>query len=378
VVRFGAEVTADRPVPSSVTVHYQTKGGRYAVTGDYAVCSIPFSVLQTVEAVKPFSRGEAARDPAAATTRRRQDPLPGPTPAVGRADGIFGGATVTDLRDPADELPDAAPRRTRAGSCSPRTPGGQDAARWGAMDEETRIEQALEDVARIHPWIGEEFEVGASHAWYDDPWARGAFALFRARAADAPPGRHRQARGPHPLCRGAHLAVPRVDPGRPGERHPAARAKSMRRRWSWSRWRRSEFHARRRWHPILTDAIGVRLAGFVLVLGVAVCASGCGAALRRRAPRRSAPTSSGPGGRRPDRRAPRPTSARPTASAAPTAARPTATADFSHASARARPSRRANSNSGRQSRRRRRHDPRAPGRPRHDRPLHRHGFSPKA
>ena len=55
---------------------------------------------------------------------------------------------------------------------------GQDAARWGAMDEETRIEQALEDVERIHPWIGEEFEVGASHAWYDDPWARGAFALF--------------------------------------------------------------------------------------------------------------------------------------------------------------------------------------------------------
>ena len=55
---------------------------------------------------------------------------------------------------------------------------GQDAARWGAMDEETRIEQALEDVAKIHPWIGEEFEVGASHAWDDDPWARGAFALF--------------------------------------------------------------------------------------------------------------------------------------------------------------------------------------------------------
>ena len=23
-----------------------------------------------------------------------------------------------------------------------------------------------------------EFEVGAVHAWYDDPWARGAFALF--------------------------------------------------------------------------------------------------------------------------------------------------------------------------------------------------------
>jgi len=55
---------------------------------------------------------------------------------------------------------------------------GQDALRWGSLDEESRIEQALDDVERIHPWIREEFEVGASHAWYNDPWAGGAFALF--------------------------------------------------------------------------------------------------------------------------------------------------------------------------------------------------------
>jgi monoamine oxidase len=54
----------------------------------------------------------------------------------------------------------------------------QDAARWGAMDEETRLEEALDDVSRIHPGIREVFEVGASHAWYNDRWANGAFALF--------------------------------------------------------------------------------------------------------------------------------------------------------------------------------------------------------
>jgi monoamine oxidase len=46
------------------------------------------------------------------------------------------------------------------------------------MDEETRLEEALQDVERIHPGIREEYEVGASHAWYGDRWARGAFALF--------------------------------------------------------------------------------------------------------------------------------------------------------------------------------------------------------
>ena len=46
------------------------------------------------------------------------------------------------------------------------------------MDDEDAIEQALEDVAQVHPSITEEFEVGAVQNWYDDPWARGAFALF--------------------------------------------------------------------------------------------------------------------------------------------------------------------------------------------------------
>ena len=46
------------------------------------------------------------------------------------------------------------------------------------MDEETRLEEALDDVSRIHPRIREVYEVGASHAWYSDRWARGAFALF--------------------------------------------------------------------------------------------------------------------------------------------------------------------------------------------------------
>jgi monoamine oxidase len=177
VIRFGAEVTSIDQDPRSVTVHYQTKFGRFSISGDYAVCSIPFSVLQTVEAIKPFSRGKqrAIRqlNYAASTKillqvrRRRWEEL----------DGIYGGATVTDLPIRRMNYPTPNPHNPRGILLASYT-WGQDAARWGAMDNETRIEQALEDVARIHPWIGEEFEVGASHAWYDDPWARGAFALF--------------------------------------------------------------------------------------------------------------------------------------------------------------------------------------------------------
>lgn len=37
----------------------------------------------------------------------------------------------------------------------------QDERLWGAMDNETRLEEALQEVARIHPRIREEYELGA-------------------------------------------------------------------------------------------------------------------------------------------------------------------------------------------------------------------------
>jgi monoamine oxidase len=92
-------------------------------------------------------------------------------------DGILGGATVTDLPIRRINYPTPDPSTTRGVLLASYT-WSQDAARWGAMDEETRLEEALEDVAKIHPGIREVYEVGASHAWYDDRWANGAFALF--------------------------------------------------------------------------------------------------------------------------------------------------------------------------------------------------------
>ncbi len=177
VVRFGAEVTALDQDEHSVTVHYRTTWGRFSVTGDYAICTLPFSVLRTVEALKPFSREKQKAI--------RQLNYSASTKILFQVrhrfweeeDGIFGGATVTDLPIRRINYPNPNPDTERGILLASYT-WGQDAARWGAMDEETRVEQALEDVARIHPRITEEFEVGASHAWYDDRWAGGAFALF--------------------------------------------------------------------------------------------------------------------------------------------------------------------------------------------------------
>jgi monoamine oxidase len=54
----------------------------------------------------------------------------------------------------------------------------EDAQRWGSLSAHDRIEQAIENLALIHPQIRDEFEVGASLMWHDDEFAGGAFALF--------------------------------------------------------------------------------------------------------------------------------------------------------------------------------------------------------
>ncbi|MCA1588218.1 MAG: flavin monoamine oxidase family protein [Chloroflexi bacterium] len=176
-VRLGAEVYALDQDPGSVTVHYKTEAGRFTARGDYAICTLPFSVLRTVDAVKPFSRGKQrairqlnyhASTKILFQVRRR---------IWEEADGIQGGATVTDLPIRRMNYPTPDPSTERGILLASYT-WGQDALQWGAMDPETRLEEALDDVSRIHPGIREVFEVGASHAWYGDRWARGAFALF--------------------------------------------------------------------------------------------------------------------------------------------------------------------------------------------------------
>ncbi len=176
-VRLGAEVFAIEQDPDGVTVHYKTEAARSAVRGDYAVCTLPFPVLRTVEVTPEMSRDKQRAI--------RQLNYHASTKILFQVreriweteDGILGGATVTDLPVRRLNYPTPDPTTSRGVLLASYT-WGQDALQWGAMDEETRLEEALDDVARIHPRIREVYETGATHAWYGDRWARGAFALF--------------------------------------------------------------------------------------------------------------------------------------------------------------------------------------------------------
>lgn len=177
-IRFGAEVYALEQDGAGVTARVRIGADRVSFTGDYAICTLPFSVLRGVDADPAFS---AAKQRAirqlhydAATkiffqVRR---------PFWERTDGIRGGTTVTDLPVRRIVYP-AHPRSAedRAVLLASYT-WGQDALQWSALDADQRVERALRDVGRIHPQIAEEFEGGISYCWYRDPYAMGAYALF--------------------------------------------------------------------------------------------------------------------------------------------------------------------------------------------------------
>src|SRR5260370_6177188 len=57
-IRFGAKVVAFEQAQDSVTVHYTTRSGRFSQAGDYAACTLPFSVLADVDATPETSHGQ--------------------------------------------------------------------------------------------------------------------------------------------------------------------------------------------------------------------------------------------------------------------------------------------------------------------------------
>jgi monoamine oxidase len=177
-IRFGAVVESIEQDEHSVTVHYRTASDRFSVRGDHAVCAIPFSVLRDIETQPAFSRPKQKAIRELNYNASSKILFQTRTRFWEHEDGIVGGTTTTDLPIRRICYPSYSDPNEPRGTLLASYTWGQDALRWGAMDAETALEQAIEDVAKIHPSIRTEYEVGAVWNWYDDPFARGAFALF--------------------------------------------------------------------------------------------------------------------------------------------------------------------------------------------------------
>lgn len=176
-IRFGARVSRIEEKLSGVEVTCESAAGTTRYAAARVIVTLPFGVLRHIEIVPGLSREKDrairqlnydASTKILLQCRRRfweED------------DGIIGGATVTDLPIRSIYYPDQG-RETGRGVILASYTWAQDAERWASLEPHRRFEEAIENVALVHPQILEEFEAGAVKVWQEDPFACGAFALF--------------------------------------------------------------------------------------------------------------------------------------------------------------------------------------------------------
>ena len=187
--RMGCEVVRleQDPATGRVTTVYLQNCKQQRLTADYLVCTIPFSVLQRVDASPAFSSGkqraireiyyESATKVLLQTKQRFWE----------TDDAILGGASYSDLLTG----PVYYPCDNRLGVSEQRSKGpgvlvacynwGEAARRLGCLPASEREQLAIDLVSRLHPQLKPEVDMiedKASWAWHTHRWSSGAFAFY--------------------------------------------------------------------------------------------------------------------------------------------------------------------------------------------------------
>lgn len=181
-IRFGAEVVRIEQGQQQVTACFRTAAGMERMVGDYLILTAPFPVVATsIEIDPPFSPGKrrAVRDlhylASAKVFLQTSGRFWEETDAAG---SVRGGTTITDLALRAAYFPGAPFPGTRRGLIMASYTWEEDARRWYGIPPERRVATAARSLAGIFPALADSCEGGASIAWHEEPFARGAFALF--------------------------------------------------------------------------------------------------------------------------------------------------------------------------------------------------------
>jgi monoamine oxidase len=167
---------------NQVTIHsVESKTSQpFSITGDLAIITVPFSVLQFVE-VEPYHSFSYYKRKAIRTLQYV------PTTKIGlqfksrfwEKEGMYGGRTISDMPIVYNYYPSHGFDQPKGVVLASYT-WGNDAIIWDSMSKEERIRQALKYLAIIHGnHIYREFETGVAYSWVQNPFSAGAFALFK-------------------------------------------------------------------------------------------------------------------------------------------------------------------------------------------------------
>jgi monoamine oxidase len=147
---------------------------RERFNADYAICTLPFSVLRGVEVSPPFSPAKRVAIEELRYTSVLRICLQFKR-KIWTAEQLYF-LTTTDL--PLTWMYEQTINQPGARGILEAQAVGPHARRLAAMPEVERIKFALSQLERIFPGAGAAYERGTSVAWDVEPWARGAFAYF--------------------------------------------------------------------------------------------------------------------------------------------------------------------------------------------------------
>jgi len=199
-IMYGQKVTKIVQNNNQVTIHsIHTKIMEpFQITGDLAIVTIPFSVLQFVE----FEPRESISNNKWKAIRELH--YVGSTKTgiqfksrFWEREGLYGGKTVSDLPITYTQYPSHDLGTSGPGVVLASYTWEDDAIPWDSLRSENRFEYALRNLALIHgKQVYREFLTGASHSWIRDPYSGGAFTMFKPEQAtelspyiDSPEGR---------------------------------------------------------------------------------------------------------------------------------------------------------------------------------------------
>ena len=181
-VKFRARLLAISQTERAVTLRYSHPSSPTpeSITCDAAVITIPFSALRMV-GIEPgcFSpeKMRAIRSLHYDTSTKVM--IEFKSRFWEREHGIRGGHSVTDLPIRFVYYPNHGFGDSGPSTLTASYTWSEDSLRWDSLSNADRVNYALRDLAVLHgDVVYDEFRVGTSYSWLQDPQAGGAFALF--------------------------------------------------------------------------------------------------------------------------------------------------------------------------------------------------------
>lgn len=181
-VKLNCEVTEIRQSEDGVRIVYLDKetGETEEITGDYAMCNIPLSVLIKIPSDFSAEFKEATQSVPYAMALRM---------GIGykrrfweEDDWIYGGQSFSNIPELGTiDYPDND-YGAEGGAMLAMYNTGNAAAKVSALSHEEQYELALEHGSKIHPQVRDEYISGFSVAWHLEQYSLGAWPSFTARS----------------------------------------------------------------------------------------------------------------------------------------------------------------------------------------------------